>query len=78
MTLGNHLSTLETSGLIRLAARQPELEYLFRHALIQEAAYGSLVKADRRNLHRAVGEALERLYPDRLLARTCADAGPPL
>jgi tetratricopeptide (TPR) repeat protein len=72
MTLANALSTLETSDLIRLAAVQPELEYLFRHALVQDAAYASLVKADRRALHRAVGEAVERLYPDQLASRELA------
>ncbi len=66
------LSALEASDLIRLAATQPELEYLFRHALIQEAAYSSLVKQDRKQLHLAVGEALERLYPDRLDSRELA------
>src|SRR3990172_6035062 len=64
-TLSQHLSQLEMHGLIRLAAAQPELESLFRHALVQEAAYASLVKFDRIDLHRAVGEVLERLYPDR-------------
>jgi tetratricopeptide (TPR) repeat protein len=71
-TLVNHLSTLEASGLIRLAQAQPELEYLFRHALVQEVAYSSLVKQDRRQLHLAVGEALEKLYPDRLASRELA------
>ncbi len=61
-----HLTRLETAGLIRLAQIQPELEYLFRHALIRDAAYQSLLKADRKPLHRVVAEALERLYPDRL------------
>jgi len=64
-----YLSPLEASGLIRLANAQPEVEYLFRHALVQEAAYSSLVKQDRRQLHLAVGEALERLYPERLESR---------
>jgi tetratricopeptide (TPR) repeat protein len=66
MTLTAHLTALETSGLLRLAQREPELEYLFRHALIQEAAYTSLLKTDRRALHRAVGEVLEQAYADRL------------
>jgi len=66
MSLNTNLAALEASGLIHLAQVQPELEYLFRHALVQEAAYSSLLKADRRVLHRAVGEALERAYPDRL------------
>jgi tetratricopeptide (TPR) repeat protein len=47
-------------------AGQAELEYLFRHALVQDAAYGSLLKQDRRQLHRAVGQALEQLYPEQL------------
>jgi hypothetical protein len=64
MTLIQHLNTLESSGLIRLIAAQPELEYLFRHALVQDAAYGSLLKKDRKRLHLAVGEALEQLYPN--------------
>src|SRR3990172_2516056 len=62
MILTSQLDTLLASGLVQLAAAQPELEYIFRHALIQDAAYHSLVKADRRQLHRAVGEALEALY----------------
>ena len=81
MTLAAHLNTLESTGLVHLAQTLPELEYLFRHALIQDAAYRSLVKADRRALHRAVGEMLERAYPDRidelapLLARHFDEAG---
>ena len=59
------LDTLEARGLIKLAAVRPDLEYLFRHALVQDAAYGSLLKQERRELHGRVGEALEQLYPDR-------------
>lgn len=59
------LDSLEAKGLIRLASLRPELEYLFRHALVQDAAYGSLLKQERRDLHGRVGEALEALYPER-------------
>lgn len=59
------LDTLEARGLIRLAAIRPELEYLFRHWLVQDAAYGSLLKQERRDLHARVGRALETLYPER-------------
>jgi tetratricopeptide (TPR) repeat protein len=59
------LDTLEAKGLIQLAATDPEIEYLFRHGLVQDAAYGSLLKQERRALHARVGEALEELYPDR-------------
>lgn len=59
------LSTLEASGLIQIAALQPELEYLFRHALVQEAAYATLLKQDRRSLHRAAAETIVTLHADR-------------
>src|SRR3990172_1466087 len=72
MMLTSHLAALEASGLIRLAAVEPDLEYLFRHALVQEAAYETLLKAERKRLHGAVGEALERAYPDRLASREFA------
>lgn len=81
MTLMSQLSTLESAGLIRLAQYEPDLEYLFRHALVQEAAYATLLSSDRKRLHRVVGEALEQIYPDRLnehaatLARHFAQAG---
>ncbi len=65
MVIEAQLDTLEAKGLIELAASQPELEYLFRHWLVQDAAYGSLLKQERRELHRVVGESLEKLYPDR-------------
>lgn len=65
MTTATQVDTLEAKGLIRLATVQPEIEYLFRHALVQDAAYGSLLKQERRGLHAQVGEALEDLYPDR-------------
>lgn len=66
MITKQHLTQLETTGLIRLIQTHPEFEYLFRHALVQDAAYESLLLSDRKKLHRQVAETLERLYPDRL------------
>ncbi|MDP9245997.1 MAG: hypothetical protein M3O64_05020, partial [Chloroflexota bacterium] len=66
MTARTELSTLEASGLVQIAAMEPELEYLFRHALVQDAAYSSLLKQDRRTLHRLAAETLLGLYPERL------------
>jgi len=60
------LTHLETVGLIKLVQAHPELEYLFRHNLVQEVAYNSLLIEDRKKLHRKVGEAIEESYPDRL------------
>ena len=65
MTADTQLETLTAKGLVKMAAERPELEYLFRHALVQDAAYGSLLKQERRDLHGRVGEALETLYPER-------------
>jgi len=65
MTADTQLDTLESKGLIRIATLRPELEYLFRHWLVQDAAYGSLLKQERRALHGQVGDALEALYPER-------------
>ena len=55
-------------------------EYRFRHGLVQEVAYGSILERDRRELHLRVGEALEELHHDSpaevygLLARHFAEA----
>ncbi|PYM68245.1 MAG: hypothetical protein DME10_27690, partial [Candidatus Rokuibacteriota bacterium] len=65
MSARQELGRLEASGLIQIAALQPELEYLFRHALVQEAAYASLLKQDRRALHKAAADAILTLHPDR-------------
>ncbi len=66
MSLLGHLNTLESAGLVRIAQLEPDLEYLFRHALVREAAYSSIIKVDQKKLHLAVGEAIELLYPDRV------------
>jgi tetratricopeptide (TPR) repeat protein len=60
------LNTLQAAGLIRLAQTEPEIEYRFRHALTQEAAYTSMLKSQRRDLHQSVAEAIELVYADRL------------
>ncbi len=61
-----HLLTLQREQMIRERARIPELEYIFKHQLTQEAAYNGLLKKDRRIYHRQVAEALEQLYPERI------------
>jgi ABC-type oligopeptide transport system substrate-binding subunit len=63
--LDRHLVTLQRADLVREKAVRPELEYIFKHSLAQEAAYGSLLLERRREYHRRVGEALERLFADR-------------
>ena len=62
--VGGRLGLLEAAGMIELAGVDPELEYRFRHALIQEAAYDSILRQERRELHLAVADVLERLYAE--------------
>ena len=65
------LGDLQRLDLIREARRWPEPEYRFKHALIQETAYRTLVAADRNRLHRQAAVFLEELDPD----PDAADAG---
>ena len=44
----------------------PEIEYSFRHVLLQEAVYQSIPQKRRTELHRLSAETIERLFPDRL------------
>ncbi|HYZ06970.1 MAG TPA: adenylate/guanylate cyclase domain-containing protein [Rubrobacter sp.] len=59
-----HLSVLTYEELVRERVRDPELEYIFKHALTQEAAYEALLIRRRKELHRRAGEVLEQLYPE--------------
>lgn len=85
MSLEALLRQLEQNQLIRqaLEAEASPLvgAYEFEHALAQDSAYQSLLRARRRAIHRRVAECIERLHPDRLdenaglLARHYAEAG---
>src|SRR5207249_5532111 len=65
-TLDGALAELQQLELIRERSRIPELEYVFKHALVHDAAYESLLLQRRRELHACVGEAIERLFAARL------------
>src|SRR5262249_9678220 len=60
------LRELQGVELIYEKSALQEPAYIFKHAVIQDVAYGSLLRERRRHLHRAVGYALEELYPDRI------------
>ena len=64
--LDHHLAELQAIELIREKQRLPELEYIFKHALAQEATYESILLQRRRELHARVGRAIEALFADRL------------
>jgi ABC-type transport system substrate-binding protein len=78
-----NLSELQWLQLIVEERSLPVPEYRFQHGLVQEVAYGALVEARRRELHRAVGEALESIHRDSLeevwglLARHFTEADEP-
>ncbi len=42
----------------------PTAEYLFKHALVQDTAYSTLLRGPRQALHRRIAEALEQRFPD--------------
>jgi class 3 adenylate cyclase/tetratricopeptide (TPR) repeat protein len=64
--LDKHVNTLLQLDMIRESARVPEVEYMFRNPLTQEAVYETILLKRRRGFHLRVGEAMEELYPDRL------------
>jgi tetratricopeptide (TPR) repeat protein len=60
------LRELQALEIIYEQGLVPEPAYIFKHAVIQDMAYQSLLLQRRKALHRAVGEAIEELYQDRL------------
>lgn len=65
-TLKDDLTVLESADLIRKRGDvDPDLEYLFKHALTQEVSYQGLLRSKRQELHGRVGQAMEKLLGDR-------------
>jgi len=60
------LSGLERIDLIRTRSFQPELDYIFKHALTQEVVYNGLLKKERREFHERVALVMEQLFHERL------------
>jgi predicted ATPase len=75
------LERLTSAGLVFARGTPPEASYLFKHALVQDAAYDSLLRSRRQGLHRRVAAALEERFPEivtaqpALLAQHCREAG---
>jgi class 3 adenylate cyclase/tetratricopeptide (TPR) repeat protein len=78
--LGSALDRLIAAGLLFRQGAPPHSTYLFKHALVQDAAYGTLLRAPRRTLHARIAETLESQFGDiaesqpELLARHCTEA----
>jgi class 3 adenylate cyclase/tetratricopeptide (TPR) repeat protein len=60
------LSGLKDSELLYERGIYPRSTYLFKHALMQEVAYNSLLLKRKKEIHRRIGKAIENLHPDRL------------
>jgi class 3 adenylate cyclase/tetratricopeptide (TPR) repeat protein len=61
-----YLSALERLDLIRTRSLQPDLEYIFKHALTQEVVYEGLLKKERQAIHERIGLVMEEVFQDRL------------
>jgi class 3 adenylate cyclase/predicted ATPase len=75
------LDRLVASELVFQSGAPPDAVYTFKHALVQEAAYGTLLRNSRQQLHRRIAEALEVHFPElidsqpELFARHYTEAG---
>jgi predicted ATPase/class 3 adenylate cyclase len=64
--LDEKIQKLEHAGLVYIESNGGNPEYAFRHALLHEATYNSILLKRRRKLHTRVGEYLEKTHSDRL------------
>src|ERR1700731_754432 len=75
------LDRLVQSGLLFRQGVPPHASYLFKHALVQDTAYGTLLREPRRALHARIADVLESQFAEiaanqpELLARHCTEAG---
>jgi class 3 adenylate cyclase/tetratricopeptide (TPR) repeat protein len=79
--LQSSLQRLIEAGLLFRQGSPPHATYLFKHALVQDAAYSTLLREPRRALHARIAETLESQFAEiaesrpELLARHCSEAG---
>jgi predicted ATPase len=79
--LASALDRLVHAGLLFRQGVSPQASYLFKHALVQDAAYGTLLREPRRALHARIAETLEDKFAEiaenqpELLARHYTEAG---
>jgi tetratricopeptide (TPR) repeat protein len=62
VTLIDDLTVIERANLTVLDTPEPDLTYLFKHVITQEAAYNLMLMSQRRQLHRSVAEWYERAH----------------
>ena len=77
------LDQLVTSELVHRRGDAPHAVYVFKHALVQDAAYETIPKSQRLSIHRRIVEVFEQEFPEfashhpDVLAYHCAEAGLP-
>ena len=73
--------SLVEAGLVYRRGTRPDATYTFKHALVQDVAYDSLLKSKRQQLHTRIAQVIEKSFPDRvanepdLLAHHHTEAG---
>src|SRR5205823_285263 len=81
VTVRRELQQLVEAELLYQQGLPPQATYVFKHALIQEAAYESLLKRTRQQYHQCIAQVLESQFPEtaetqpELLAYHCTEAG---
>jgi predicted ATPase len=79
--LGLELDNLIAAGLLFRRGTPPHATYLFKHALVRDAAYGSLLRNQRQQLHALIAAAIETQFPEIVdtqpewIAQHCDEAG---
>ena len=79
--LAEALEQLVKAELIFRRGTPPDAEYTFKHALVQDAAYSTLLRSRRQQLHAQIASTLEGQFPEivatrpALIAQHCAEAG---
>jgi predicted ATPase len=75
------LNRLIAAGLLFRQGMPPQASYFFKHVLVRDAAYGTLLRGKRKELHGNIAQGLENRFPEivetqpDLLAQHCAEAG---
>ena len=79
--LRDALDRLEVAELASSRGKPPKAVYTFKHTLVQDAAYGTLLRSRRQHLHGEITSTIEQAFPEivamqpEILARHCAEAG---
>jgi predicted ATPase len=79
--LQHELGRLVEAEIVYQRGLPPQATYTFKHALIQDAAYESLLKSTRQHYHQRIAQVLEAQFPEtaqtqpELLAHHCTEAG---